>query len=82
MGGGAESTVFLLSSHGLFLSAEPSGRVVADKEEPKEWETWHMTRSDQRATLMSAHGKYLCAEVPPLFVLLFYYYYIIYLLYN
>ncbi|ELR10967.1 fascin subfamily protein [Acanthamoeba castellanii str. Neff] len=58
----SESVVFLLSSHGLFLSAEPSGRVVADKEEPKEGETWYMTRTNQRVTLMSAHGKYLCAE--------------------
>jgi hypothetical protein len=63
--------VFLLSSHGLFLSAEPSGRVVADKEEPKEGETWYMTRTNQRVTLMSAHGKYLCAEVPSAFYFLF-----------
>jgi hypothetical protein len=56
--------VFLLSSYGFFLSAEPSGRVVADKEEPGGWETWDIVRTSMRhGTLKSAHNKFLCAEV-------------------
>jgi hypothetical protein len=62
-----ESKVHLKSHHGKFLCAEPSGKVVADRSDCKEWETWTMRTTNGRATFQSAHGKYLCAEVklPP-----------------
>jgi hypothetical protein len=59
-----ESKVHLKSHHGRFLCAEPSGKVVADRSDCKEWETWTMRTTNGRATFQSAHGKYLCAEVP------------------
>jgi hypothetical protein len=69
-----ESKVYLRSYHGRFLCAEPSGRVVADRTDCAEWETWTMrTTHCGQATFQSFHGKYLCAEVPhhlPLFCLL------------
>ncbi|ELR10977.1 PPOD2 peroxidase, partial [Acanthamoeba castellanii str. Neff] len=57
-----ESKVHLKSHHGKFLCAEPSGKVVADRSDCKEWETWTMRTTNGRATFQSAHGKYLCAE--------------------
>ena len=55
----------LKSHHARFLCAEPSGKAVADRREAKEWETWTMVTANGKATFKSAHGKYLCAEVPP-----------------
>jgi hypothetical protein len=69
--------VHLKSHHGKFLCAEPSGKVVADRSDCKEWETWTMRTSNGKATFQSAHGKYLCAEVkttPPLTPLLLSFY--------
>lgn len=54
--------VFLRSHHGRYLCAEPSGKVIADRAEPREWEAWHVERHGDKVTLKSHHGKYLCAQ--------------------
>jgi len=56
------STVQLKSHHGKFLCAEPSGQVIANRDQAKEWETWHVERHGDHVHLKSHHGKYLCAE--------------------
>ena len=55
----------LKSHHGKFLCAEQSGKVVADRADCREWETWTMRTTNGKTTFQSHHGKYLCAEVPP-----------------
>jgi hypothetical protein len=57
--------VHLKSHHGKFLCAEQSGKVVADRADCREWETWTMRTTNGKTTFQSHHGKYLCAEVPP-----------------
>jgi hypothetical protein len=59
-----ETKVHLKSHHGKFLCAEQSGKVVADRADCREWETWTMRTTNGKTTFQSHHGKYLCAEVP------------------
>lgn len=54
--------VYVRSYHGRYLCAEPNGTVVADRQVPKEWETWSITKQGDNLILRSFHGKYLCAE--------------------
>jgi hypothetical protein len=55
------------TAHGKFLCAEPSGVLVANRDDAKEWETFTVTRvtawnPHSPLNIRSHHGKYLCSE--------------------
>jgi hypothetical protein len=55
------------TAHGKYLCAEPSGQLVADRAEAKEWETFTVTRvtawnPHSPLNIRSHHGKYLASE--------------------
>jgi hypothetical protein len=54
--------VNLLSFHGKYLCAEPSGMVVANRGEAKEWEKFYVVQVGHKVAFQSHHGKFLCAE--------------------
>lgn len=48
-----------------WLCAEPSGRVVCDRERVGPWEKWSLQNLDgNRVALLSYHGRWLCGEPP------------------
>jgi len=58
------------SYFGKWLTAEKKkGEVIADRDEPREWETWTLERAPfgegpgKAYYIRSYHGKYLCAEL-------------------
>lgn len=50
----------------LWLSAEPSGRAICNRQEAAEWEKWtlHAAGDLFHIGLKSTHGKWLCAQPP------------------
>jgi len=48
---------------GKFLCAEPSGQVVANRDQAKEWEHFTLIQvGGGRVNLRTHHGKFVCAE--------------------
>jgi len=62
-GGFPQGKVHLKSFHGRFLCAEKDHhKVVGDRTEAKDWETWTVVPFGTQVAFMSHHGRYLCAE--------------------
>jgi hypothetical protein len=59
--------VALKAHNNKFLCAEVDGKLVADRDDAKEWETWQVTPIHphspfSQVNLRSHHGKYLCSD--------------------
>jgi len=53
----------LRSHHGRYLCAEPNGKVIADRNDPREWEHFTVTSlGGGKIALLSHHNQYLCVE--------------------
>lgn len=55
--------IALQSFHGTFLSAKPTGDVVADGREMNSWEKWKIeNRPNGFVSMRSCHGKYIACD--------------------
>ena len=59
----ATGNVSLRSDHGLWLSAEPSGKLSADRKATDAWETFSLVQADATfVALKTCHGSYVSAD--------------------